>query len=213
MTAIARLCGLILLAIAVMMPARVAAYTETEWNELKRVSAYLSSISTMNGEFVQFGPYGDRTQGKFFLAKPGRIRFQYDPPNKIAVIADGESVLIQDRKLETDDIWPLKRTPLKFLLDDTIDFSRSEQLRSVLVDPDLVQIVLVDDSRFGGGKLTLLFDRKTAELRQWTVTDGQGLDTSVAIYNVETGNRFHKDMFKINYSMIKQRQIERGRNN
>lgn len=207
---LARLC---VLALFVLIPAAAAALTETERTELARVSAYLSSISTMNGEFVQFGPYGGKAEGKFFLAKPGRIRFQYDPPNKIAVIADGDSVLIEDKKMQTEDIWPLKRTPLKFLLDDRINFSQSDQVRSVLVDPDLVQVVLVDESRFGGGKLTLLFDRKSAELRQWTITDRQGLDTSVAIYNVETGNRFRKDMFKINYSMIKQRRIERGRNN
>ncbi len=210
MIRIAHLAGLWMLAVFLAAPA--SALTETERVELSRVSAYLSSITTMNGEFVQFGPYGDRTQGKFYMAKPGRIRFQYDPPNKIAVIADGDSVLIEDKKMKTEDIWPLKRTPLKFLLDDQIDFSTSDKVTSVLVDPDLIQVVMVDKSRFGGGKLTLLFDRASAELRQWTITDRQGLDTSVAIYNVETGNRFRKDMFKINYSMIRLRRIEQGRN-
>jgi outer membrane lipoprotein-sorting protein len=71
----------------------------------------LSGVSTMNGEFIQFDPNGEQRQGKFFIARPGRVRFQYDPPMAISVVADGKSVMIHDKKLQTYDIYPLSQTP------------------------------------------------------------------------------------------------------
>ncbi len=180
--------------------AEAVARTPQENSALSSISAKLGAVRTMNGEFVQFGPTGDRTEGKFFLARPGKVLFQYDPPTPISVIADGKSVLVHDRRLQTYDIWPLSKTPLKFLLDSTLDLASSERVESVTIEPDLIRVVVVDDSRFGGGRLTLFFDAATNELRQWTVTDEQGLETTVAIYNVEIGNKLSKKIFRIDYN-------------
>ena len=176
------------------------ARTPQETTALKAISAKLGAVRTMTGEFVQFGPTGDRTAGKFFLARPGKVLFKYDPPTQISVISDGKSVLVHDKRLETYDIWPLSKTPLKFLLDSTLDLASSERVESVTIEPDLIRVVVVDDSRFGGGKLTLFFDAATNELRQWTVADQQGLETTVAIYNVEIGNKLSKKIFRIDYN-------------
>ena len=180
--------------------AEAIARTPQEISALKAISAKLGAVRTMSGEFVQFGPSGDRTEGKIFLARPGKVLFKYDPPTPISVIADGKSVLVHDRHLQTYDIWPLSRTPLKFLLDSPLDLASSKRVESVTVEPDLVQIVVVDDSKFGGGRLTLFFDAATNELRQWTVTDQQGLETTVAIYNVEIGNKLSQKIFHIDYN-------------
>ena len=180
--------------------AESVARTSQETTALKAISAKLGAVRTMTGQFVQFGPTGDRTEGKFFLARPGKVLFQYDPPTPISVISDGKSVLVHDRRLETYDIWPLSKTPLKFLLDSTLDLASSERVESVTIEPDLIRVVVVDDSRFGGGKLTLFFDAATNELRQWTVADQQGLETTVAIYNVEIGNKLSKKIFRIDYN-------------
>ncbi len=180
--------------------AEAIARTPQETTALKAISAKLGAVRTMTGEFVQFGPTGDRAEGKFFLARPGKVLFQYDPPTQISVISDGKSVLVHDKRLETYDIWPLSKTPLKFLLDSTLDLASSERVESVTIEPDLIRVVVVDDSRFGGGKLTLFFDAATNELRQWTVADQQGLETTVAIYNVEIGNKLSKKIFRIDYN-------------
>ena len=180
--------------------AEAIARTPQETTALKAISAKLGAVRTMTGEFVQFGPTGDRTAGKFFLARPGKVLFKYDPPTQISVISDGKSVLVHDKRLETYDIWPLSKTPLKFLLDSTLDLASSERVESVTIEPDLIRVVVVDDSRFGGGKLTLFFDAATNELRQWTVADQQGLETTVAIYNVEIGNKLSKKIFRIDYN-------------
>ncbi|HEX3859673.1 MAG TPA: outer-membrane lipoprotein carrier protein LolA, partial [Pseudolabrys sp.] len=91
---------------------------------LDRVSAYLSSVQTMVGNFVQVGPDGSRTQGTFYLQKPGKVRFEYNPPSPIELIADGSSVVVRDRNLATQDLYPLSQTPLRYLLADHIDLLR-----------------------------------------------------------------------------------------
>lgn len=183
-----------------LAPGLVQAQTADERAVVGDISNRLASVKTMNGEFVQFGPDGSKTEGKFYIARPGKVRFQYDPPATVSVIADGRSVLVFDKKLQTYDIWPLSQTPLRLLLDQDLNLATSGRVQNVSVEPDLVQVTLRDDARFGGGLLTLVFDRTSGELRQWTVVDDQGLETTVALYNVETGQPLSSDLFKINYA-------------
>ncbi len=166
---------------------------------LEEINRYFNGISTMAGDFVQFGPNGERAEGQFFLSRPGKIRFHYKPPARIDIIADGKSVSVKDRKLQTQDIWPLSKTPLRFLLSDKIDLTSDANVTSVSVEPDLVTVIITEDGTFVQGKLTLIFDAQTQDLKQWTVTDEQGLDTSVAIYNVNTDVAVNNKMFIIDY--------------
>jgi outer membrane lipoprotein-sorting protein len=155
------------------LPHAALALTEEDRGVLAEISAHLANVDTMDGEFIQFNPDGDQLTGKFFIARPGRVRFQYDPPTTVSVIADGKSVLVFDKKLQTYDIWPLSQTPLRLLLDKSLDLANSEKVTRVGVAPDLVEIELQDETRFSAGTLNLIFDRGTYELRQWTVTDKQ----------------------------------------
>ncbi|MDQ3560416.1 MAG: outer membrane lipoprotein carrier protein LolA [Pseudomonadota bacterium] len=185
---------------AVLLPGAAFALTDEERTVLGEISKKLSALATMNGEFVQFDPNGAQRQGQFFIARPGRVRFQYDPPTTVSVIADGKSVLVFDKKLQTYDIWPLSQTPLRLLLDSSLDLATSDRVTRVSAASDLVEVELQDETRFSAGTLNLVFDRGTNELRQWTVTDQQGLQTMVALYNVETGNNLSSDLFKIDYN-------------
>ncbi len=184
---------------ATLLPSVASALTDEERGVLAAIAARLSAVETMDGEFIQFNPNGDQLQGKFFIARPGRVRFQYDPPTTVSVIADGKSVLIFDKKLQTYDIWPLSQTPLRLLLDKNLDLATSEKVTRVGVAPDLVEVELQDETRFSAGTLNLIFDRANLDLKQWTVTDQQGLQTMVALYNVETGKQLESDLFKIDY--------------
>jgi outer membrane lipoprotein-sorting protein len=197
---------------AALMPGAAYSITDEERAVLAEISQNLSGIKTMNGEFVQYDPNGAQRQGKFFIARPGRVRFQYDPPTTISVIADGKSVLVFDKKLQTYDIWPLSQTPLRLLLDSNLDLSTSNRVSRVSVAPDLVEVELQDETKFSAGTLNLVFDRKTSELRQWTVTDQQGLQTLVTLYNVETGNQLGKDLFRIDYAAATNAAREAGTN-
>ncbi|WP_186400001.1 outer-membrane lipoprotein carrier protein LolA [Stappia sp. P2PMeth1] len=187
------------LALAGLAPA-AAALDSQQKTKLAEVNSYFNSVKTMHGDFIQFGPNGERAEGKFYLARPGKIRFYYNPPAKVDIVADGKSVSVKDRKLATQDIWPLKETPLRFLLADRINLEADAQVASVSVEPDLVTVVLADSSTFGTGKLTLIFDASTTELKQWTVTDAQGYDTSVAIYNTTVNGPTNPTLFTIDYN-------------
>jgi outer membrane lipoprotein-sorting protein len=167
---------------------------------LDRISMYLSSIQTMVGNFVQIGPDGGRTEGTFYLQKPGRVRFEYNPPSPIDIIADGSSVVVRDRKLATQDLYPLSETPLRYLLADRIDLLRDTDVTSVSAD-DTFATVTIEQKQLmiGTDKLMLMFDAKDLTLKQWTVTDPQGFDTTVAVYNLDTTKKPDPNLFVINY--------------
>jgi outer membrane lipoprotein-sorting protein len=187
-------------AVPVAMPARPAPAAPgkpaTQAELLARISAYFNSFRTMQGEFVQTGPRGEQSEGVFFLARPGKIRFHYRPPVRLDVIADGKTVAVQDMKAMTQDLYPLSKTPLRYLLAEQIDFSTLVQ--DVRQDRDLVSLVIVQKSAFADGQLTLTFDTRTYELKQWIVTDAQGLNTTVAIFNTSTDKPQDPNLFRIN---------------
>jgi len=108
-------------------------------------------------------------------------------------------VAIRDKRRDTQDLWPLKRTPLRFLLSEDIDLFASSNVTDVSIEGDIVTVIVQESTLFGEGTLTMIFDGKTHELRQWTITDAQGLDTSVAIYNVEKDKPVNPKRFKIKY--------------
>ncbi|MCO4317410.1 outer membrane lipoprotein carrier protein LolA [Phyllobacterium sp. 21LDTY02-6] len=167
----------------------------------QQIANQFSSVKTLTGDFVQFGPRGEQTEGTFYIERPGKIRFNYKKPSPIRVISDGESVVINNRKLDTWDVIPLSKTPLKLLLSDQINLT-GNTVKSVKEEPDMTTIVLGDKSIFGNSTITMMFDPRSYELRQWTITDAQGRDTTVMITNVRTGVRFAKDMFAIDYTRI-----------
>ncbi len=193
------ICAVFLGGAFVAATAQAANLSSEQQQTLAEVNRYFNSVKTMHGDFIQFGPDGERAEGKFYLARPGKIRFYYNPPAKVDIISDGESVSVKDRKLATQDIWPLSETPLRFLLAEKIDLTADANVSDVTVEPDLVTVVITDNTTFGSGKLTLIFDAETFELKQWTVTDAQGFDTSVAIYNTTVNGPTNPKLFIIDY--------------
>ncbi|MEP1206963.1 MAG: outer-membrane lipoprotein carrier protein LolA [Rhizobiaceae bacterium] len=170
-----------------------------------KISKHFSSVPTMMGEFVQFGPNGEQTGGRFFIKRPGKVRFDYTKPSPILVKADGKTVGIHNRKLKTWDFFPLSKTPLKLLLSSRIDVN-DKSIKSVKTEKDLTTVVLGNKSIFGNSKITLMFDPKTFDLRQWTITDNQGKDTSVMIFNVQRNVELHKRLFHMDQRAILRRQ-------
>src|ERR1700742_5148372 len=100
---------------------------------IDRVNVYLMSVQNLVGDFVQVGPAGRRSEGRIYLQKPGRVRFEYKPPSPIELVSDGSSVVVRDRKLETQDLYPLSQTPLRFLLADRIDLLKETNVIAVSI--------------------------------------------------------------------------------
>jgi len=166
-----------------------------------RVSAYLTRGQVMSGDFAQVGPDGRRSQGQFYVQKPGKIRFDYDSPSRIDIIADGSSVVVRDRKLATQDVYPLSQTPLRFLLADRIDLLKDATVTAVSADETYVTVLVEENHAvIGTSKLMMMFGSKDFQLKQWIVTDPQGYDTTVALSNLDTAKKPDPDMFKIDYT-------------
>jgi outer membrane lipoprotein-sorting protein len=168
---------------------------------VERVNNYLSSMQMLSGKFVQVGPDGRRTQGDFYISKPGKVRFEYDDPNPIELIADGESVVVRDRRLATQDVYPLSQTPLRFLLADHVDLTKDSNLVAVYADDVFITVVVEEKNGLvGTSRLMIMFSTKNMQLKQWTVTDPQGYDTTVAVYNLDTSKKPDPSLFKIDYT-------------
>jgi outer membrane lipoprotein-sorting protein len=182
-------------------PGEATAFDARQRALADRVSTYLTSVRVLSGDFVQVGPDGSKSQGEFYLQKPGRVRFDYSPPSPIELIADGQSVVVRDRKLATQDLYPLSQTPLRFLLADRIDLLRDTNLMGVYADDVFVTVVIEERQIIGGThRLMLMFGAKDFQLRQWTVTDPQGYDTTVALYNLDSTRRPDPSLFRIDYT-------------
>lgn len=168
---------------------------------IDKINAYLSNTQKLTGRFVQVGPDGRKTEGEFYMAKPGRVRFEYDDPSPIEMIADGESVVVRDRKLATQDVYPLSQTPLRFLLSNRVDLLRDANLKAVYADDVFVTAIVEEHNGIvGTSRLMIMFDAKDMQLKQWTVTDPQGYDTTVAVYNLDTSKTPDPSLFRIDYT-------------
>lgn len=191
--------------VPVATPPRPGVFDGSQKALAEKVSGYLSGMSTLVGNFIQVGPDGGRTEGQFYIQKPGKVRFEYNPPSPIDVIADGNSVVVRDRKLATQDLYPLSQTPLRYLLVDKIDLIKDTNLISVSADDVFVTVVIEEKQALTGThKLMMMFGAKDLQLRQWTVTDPQGYDTTVAVYNLDPKSKPDPGMFRINYERMLQ---------
>jgi outer membrane lipoprotein-sorting protein len=176
---------------------------------LAQANAYFNGINTLTGSFMQIGADGRRIGGKLTLAKPGRLRFDYDQPSPLEVVADGTSVAVRDRKLNTQDLYFITQTPLKFLLREKIDLARDLTVTDVANDPGGVRISLEDRATLGGtSKIQLFFDADVKTLSQWRITDPQGYLTTVMLSNLQKGKSVDGSLFFINYGRSEDKAMQ-----
>ena len=186
---------------SVTRPATATPLDDSQRALVERVSAYLSGLTTLVGNFVQVGPDGSRTDGRFYLQKPGRVRFEYNPPSPIELVADGSSIAVRDRKLATQEIIPLSQTPLRFLVAERIDLLKDTNVVGASTDDTFVTITNEERQALGGThRLNVMFGARDFQLRQWTITDPQGYDTTVALYNLDAKQKPDPSLFKIDYT-------------
>lgn len=167
---------------------------------LAQANAYFNGLNTLTGSFMQISADGRRIGGKLSLVKPGRLRFDYDQPSPLEVVADGQSVAVRDRKLGTQDLYFIAQTPLKFLLREKIDLARDLTVTEVVNEPGGIRIALEDRATLGGtSKIQLFFDGELKTLSQWRITDPQGYLTTVQLSNLQRGKAVDGSLFFINY--------------
>lgn len=168
------------------IPAPVGANDQTQI--VRDVTDYLNGVETMTGDFVQIAPDGVISEGSFSMLRPGRILFEYLPPNPIRVIADGFWVAVVDDELnQTPDRYPLSETPLNLILRDDVQLDREDSISFVENRDGKYRLTAVDPSGEAQGAITMIFDTDPIALEQWIVVDEQGRETSVILRNVSVG--------------------------
>lgn len=149
--------------------------------DLNRAEAYLNTLSTMKARFVQVSSDGGFAEGDLVISRPGKLRFEYDPPVPILMIADGITLLYYDRELEQASFLPLWETPLWFLIGKEVAFSGDIEVVQVERGPGTLTIVVRDEDKPDLGTVTLIFSDQPMALHKWIVHDAQGVTTQVSL--------------------------------
>lgn len=169
--------------------------TTSEKLEVAQAETYLNQIMSMKARFLQVNAEGQIAEGNVFMRRPGRMRFEYEPPAQILVIADGTWLILHDKELEETNRLPLYSTPISVLLKEKVKLSGDVTVISVERDPGITRINIIDTDEPEEGGITLVFETKPYQLRKWLVTDPQGNVTSVSLSDVERGVKFNPEIF------------------
>lgn len=189
----AALLGLALTASATLTTPALA---DAKRDAINAISSHFKNVPTMSGEFIQFGPNGEQTGGQFLIKRPGKIRFNYENPSPMMVVSNGKTLAVNNKKLKTWNYYPLNKTPLSLLLSDSIKIN-DKSIRNVDAGDDITTVIMGDKNIFGDSQITLLFDSKSQDLRQWTIKDAQGKETSVMIFNVKKNVKISNTKFAV----------------
>jgi outer membrane lipoprotein-sorting protein len=162
---------------------------------VQKAQVYLQGLSRAKGRFVQTSPRGAVTRGALYLQRPGKARFQYDPPSNLLVVADGYNVSVWDARLKTFDRYPLGATPLSLFLAKTIRLNEGVVVTDVRRFADGFTIIARDGKRQAEGQVSLTFSNQPIALREWILTDAQGAATRVSISSLEPVSALDPKLF------------------
>ena len=177
--------------------ARGAALSPADQGWVDRVATYLNGVTTLKARFLQIAADGGTTQGTAWLDRPGRMRFEYDKPSPLLLVANGGQVVFRDSKLDQTTTVPLARTPLGLLLAPDIRLSGDVTVAGFSHANSQVQVTLQRTASPGDGSLLLVFSDQPFALRSWTVVDAQSRETRVDLYDVAVGGTFPDTLFAL----------------
>lgn len=165
---------------------------------LGEISRYLNGFKTAEGEFTQINDDGTISTGKLYIKRPGRVRFEYNPPEQTLVIADGTRVGVIDGKSNTGpEAYPLHRTPLKIILANNVDFGSERMVTGHDSDGKTTTVRAQDPENPDYGSIELVFTADPVELRQWVINDSVGSRTTVVLGDLKTGVPLDDERFVI----------------
>jgi outer membrane lipoprotein-sorting protein len=166
---------------------QVAALSADDKANVTRALSYLNDISTLRARFVQISSNGAYAEGEVLVDRPGKLRFDYDPPNPALLIANGFELLYYDRELQEASFLPLWETPLWFLLRKEVKLSDDVRVVEVKNDRGALRVALKEAKSPDAGTVTLVFADQPLSLRKWEIVDAQGVTTEVSLVNPQFG--------------------------
>ncbi len=183
------------LLLGLLLAAPTAALADDTSADIARVQDYLNGLKTLKAKFLQVAPNGAVSQGTVWLERPGRMRFQYDPPTPLLLVAGHGLLVFHDSQLDQTTNIPLGRTPLGILLADNVKLSGDVTVTAVSHQNGYLELSLDRTAVPGDGLLTLFFTEKPFALREWVVTDAQRRETRVTLFDPQYGGTFDQSLF------------------
>ncbi|MCK4712550.1 MAG: outer membrane lipoprotein carrier protein LolA [Marinosulfonomonas sp.] len=165
---------------------------------LSQLSAYLNKLTTAQGGFTQINADGSTSTGTIYIKRPGRIRFEYSPPEKTLVLASANTVAIFDGKSnQPPEQYPLKRTPLGIVLQKNVNLGRAKMVVGHISDGTTTTVIAQDPENPEYGQIRLMFTANPVELRQWVIVDGTGGETTLVLNDLAEGMKLPARLFNI----------------
>lgn len=186
-------------ALLLLLPATASArlLTREEQDVLVKISDAYNTMQSLEAGFVQIGPDGQMSEGRVYIKKPGEMRFEYAPPAPTLVVCDGLDIAVFNLKLHTVDRYPLSATPLNLLLSDHVNLAHSNSITGIERQAGTITVDARSNDRRNTSDIAITFTDPGYELRQWTVTDAQGLTTTVTLRNLHAGVELQDSIFSL----------------
>ena len=172
---------------------------------LDDLSSYFNAMTTAESSFIQIADDGNQSTGRMYIKRPGRIRFEYDPPDLALVIVGGGQVAVFDPKADTEPVrFPLRNTPLSLILERTVDLARRDMVVTHKGEGPITFVVLQDPDRPEYGSIQLMFTDNPVQLSQWIVDDNSGRQTQIVLGDWVQGQELPNILFNIQAEMENQ---------
>jgi outer membrane lipoprotein-sorting protein len=171
---------------------------KTDLQVIDKINAYFNGMTNLQGTFTQTDPDNKQKRGRFYFERPGKVRFDYSSPSKLRIISDGQYLAIEDHDLKTSDRYPLEMTPFRLLLSQKVDLAADAKILGIDQGPEVTILTVEDKKGDSPGRIRLFFNTKPSEisLREWIITDAQGLDTRVEVTNIEQDKKVAANLFE-----------------
>ncbi|KJE33861.1 cell envelope biogenesis protein LolA [Thalassospira sp. HJ] len=163
---------------------------------IEKIENYLAGITTLKAEFVQISSDGGAAEGDLYMERPGKMRFEYNPPAQILLVSTGHDFIYFDKEINAPTYFDIDETPAGIILAENISLTDKVKIVDYRRTAETVRIELVRKSDPGAGSVTLVFSEKPMQLRQWIVTDPTGIETTVTLFNTQEGMKLDPELFK-----------------
>lgn len=177
-------------------PAHAQASEKISPEMVKKIENYLAGITTLTADFVQISSDGGAAEGKLFMERPGKMRFEYNPPAQILLVSTGHDFIYYDKEINAPTYFNIDETPAGIILAENISLTDKVKIVDYRRTAETIRVELVRKSDPGAGSVTLVFSEKPMQLRQWIVTDPTGIETTVTLFNTKEGMTLDPELFK-----------------
>ena len=179
-----------------------AALNAVDQADVRRIESYLNGITTLKSRFIQRSSTGNLASGVLYLSRPGRVRFEYDPPAQILLVADGLFLIYIDKELQQISNIPISATPLSVLVDANVKLANSHDVEKVERGAGTLSVTLGMKDDPESGTVRLLFADGPLALKKWYIRDAQGVEVQVSLLDSERGMMFDSGLFQVDLTMF-----------